>query len=643
MARSSRSRIVFAGCCRTLGVFALVWATLGFDASAQQPRTCRLTFDQCRATCRVKGNDDKKCTNKCSSRDCTLPAQADTQPGAAKAEGKTSLPEQRKTDGQPAASGRASANPRSPAADLTDKARKLVNQGGMLDAIPLLDQAINVDPTYWPALQWRGVARNRLGQAALALPDLENAHSLAPKNIDILVARGATYRSLHDTGKALADFNLAGELAPYAASPFAWRGLVYSDQGEQQLALAEINKAISLDPKNWPSYANLGTVYNRLQQYEKAVDAFGKAFSMAPSVGLITSRGYNYLQLGDREHARADFDTALRLNPNSVSAYIGRGRVSFEETQYDDAIKNFDQALSLQPNNVDAALRRARSFELQRNFAAARSDFQKVLDLSPTNVTAATGRDRIDTKISIASGTGSAASAPVRRVALVIGNSHYKAVDQLANTANDAKLIADTFKTLGFSDVRLLLDGSKEQMSSALQALAHDAVNASWAVVYFAGHGLELDGTNYLVPTDVKYENDSDIPKESVPLDEVLNAVGEAANLRLVILDACRENPLVSNIGSVSGSSSVGKGLARIEPESGTLVAFATKHGDLATDGTSGDSPFALALTNRMKAPGLEINAVFRLVHDDVYAMTNKQQEPFTYGQLPAKAFYFRQ
>jgi uncharacterized caspase-like protein len=182
-----------------------------------------------------------------------------------------------------------------------------------------------------------------------------------------------------------------------------------------------------------------------------------------------------------------------------------------------------------------------------------------------------------------------------------------------------------------------LTDASREELSTALKAFSDESKTANWAVVYYAGHGIELDGSNYLVPIDAKFETDSDIPKESVALDQILNSVSSADKMRLVILDACRENPFAEK-----KSLSAGRGLARIEPESGTLVAFATKHGHLATDGAGDNSPFTTSLIRRMDTPGLEINQLFRLVHDDVYASTAKKQEPFTYGQLSAQGFYFK-
>jgi tetratricopeptide (TPR) repeat protein len=507
--------------------------------------------------------------------------------------------------------------------------------------MPLLDQAIAADPQHGEAYRWRGMARNRSGQSGLAISDLTRAIQLLPTNTNALTSRGAAYLNLNNLGDALADFNRAAEIAPYAAGPFAWRGLVFSRQGEQERALSEINKAIRLDPNYTAAYGNLGEVFTRLQQYDKAAEAYSKSLPGAPTVQVYTARGVDYLMLGDQARAQADFTAALKINPNYVAAYIGQGRAFFDVGKFIDATKSFDQALTLQPSNVDALLRRARSFELQGDFAGARADAQKVLQIAPANTTASATLDRLDAKALI--NNGSPVADRTDRIALVIGNSHYSAVNTLQNAANDARLVAETLRTLGFKSVRLVLDGSRDQILAALKQLASDAATASWAMVYYAGHGLELNGSNYLAPVDVRYENDSDIPKESIPLDNVLTAVGEAANLRLVVLDACRENPFLEDIRKTSGMTSVGTGLARIEPEAGTLVAFATKHGDVAADGGAGDSPFALALTNRMKTPGLEINQLFRLIHDDVYAATDKKQEPFTYGQLSARAFYFRQ
>jgi tetratricopeptide (TPR) repeat protein len=584
-------------------------------------------------------NADKSCTNMCTRRKCISPETISWGAGAAPREG--AAPD--KVAGTPAAKPpppKGQIAP-SPAADLTRQASRLMQSGAIGDAIPLLDQAVAADPQYGEAWRYRGMARNRSAQYGPAIADLTRAIELEPRSADALTSRGGAYVALNNLGAAMDDLNKAGTIAPYAPGPFAWRGTIYSRQGEQERALEEINKGIKLDPGFAISYVNLGEVLTRLQRYDKAVEAYSKYLAAAPSIQAYAARGMDYLMLGDKARARADFAAALKINPNYLPALIGQGRAFADGGSFNDAIKSFDQALTLQPNNVDALLRRARVYELQANFAAARTDLQQVLQVAPSNAVASAALDRLEVKTAV--NTGAPAAKRTDRVALVIGNSRYGALNTLQNTANDARLVAETLKTLGFKSVRVVLDGKRNDILAALKGLASDAATADWAMVYYAGHGLELNGSNYLAPIDVRYENDSDIPNESIPLDNVLAAVGEAKSLRLVVLDACRENPFAEDIRKAAGMTSVGSGLARIEPEAGTLVAFATRHGDIAVDGTGGDSPFAVALTNRMKTPGLEINQIFRLVHDDVYAATDKKQEPFTYGQLSARALYFRQ
>jgi uncharacterized caspase-like protein len=171
---------------------------------------------------------------------------------------------------------------------------------------------------------------------------------------------------------------------------------------------------------------------------------------------------------------------------------------------------------------------------------------------------------------------------------------------------------------------------------------AREAEGADWAVVYYAGHGIEMGGVNYLLPVDARLETDRDAQFEAVPLDQVMSAVDGAKKLRLVLLDACRDNPFARQMRRTTASRSVGRGLARIEPEGGTLVVYAAKHGEVALDGEGGgNSPFVAALVKNLPTPGVEINKLFRLVRDEVMAATGRRQEPFLYGSLPGEDFFF--
>lgn len=222
-----------------------------------------------------------------------------------------------------------------------------------------------------------------------------------------------------------------------------------------------------------------------------------------------------------------------------------------------------------------------------------------------------------------------------RRVALVIGNSAYKSAPKLGNPVNDATLVGGMFKRAGFESVEVKLDLNASEMRRALREFAARTRDADMAVIYYAGHGIELDGANYLVPTDATLETDGDVLDETVPLDRALFAVEPAKQLRLIILDACRDNPFAKTMKRTLASRAVGRGLAKVEPTSpNTMIAFAAKAGSTASDGDSKNSPFAVALVEHLPKPGLDLRKAFGFVRDDVLKSTGYKQEPYVYGSL---------
>jgi hypothetical protein len=222
-----------------------------------------------------------------------------------------------------------------------------------------------------------------------------------------------------------------------------------------------------------------------------------------------------------------------------------------------------------------------------------------------------------------------------RRVALVIGNSAYKSVPRLSNPANDATLVGGMFKKAGFDAVDVRLDLSVVEMRKALREFGSRTREADVAVIYYAGHGIELDGNNYLIPTDAVLETDTDVYDEAFQLDRVLVTVEPAKQLRLVILDACRDNPFAKTMKRTMASRAIGRGLAKVEPTSpNTMVAYAAKAGSTASDGDSRNSPFAAALVERLPTPGLDLRKAFGFVRDDVLKSTGYKQEPYVYGSL---------
>jgi uncharacterized caspase-like protein len=232
----------------------------------------------------------------------------------------------------------------------------------------------------------------------------------------------------------------------------------------------------------------------------------------------------------------------------------------------------------------------------------------------------------------------------LNRVALVIGNSNYKNASRLVNPGRDAEAVARTLRQIGFKTVIQLTNLSKDQMIEGLRRFAAHAETAEWALVYFAGHGMEVAGVNYLVPTDAILKTDRDIGFEAVPLEQVLNAAERASKLRLVILDACRDNPFAKQMKRTLSvaTRSVSQGLASVEPDAGTLVIYAAKDGEVALDGYGDNSPFTTALLRNIVTPGVEVRRLFDFVRDDVMEMTQKRQKPFSYGSISGRQdFYF--
>jgi uncharacterized caspase-like protein len=182
-------------------------------------------------------------------------------------------------------------------------------------------------------------------------------------------------------------------------------------------------------------------------------------------------------------------------------------------------------------------------------------------------------------------------------------------------------------------------DADRSALLSALNSFADKADGADWAIIYYAGHGIEMDGHNYLVPVDATITSDRTITDETISLDRMMSAANGARQLKLVVIDACRNNPFKPKM--TVAHRSIDRGLSRVEPEDGTLVVYAAKEGTLAKDGEGDDSPFALSFAKRILEPGVEINMAMRFVRQDVLEATGREQEPFVYGSLPPVNYYF--
>jgi tetratricopeptide (TPR) repeat protein len=439
------------------------------------------------------------------------------------------------------------------------------------------------------------------------------------------------------------------------------RGNALRFRGELDRAIADYSEAVRYDPGYAPAFNGRG--YSKLQKIkyqvksdgdrtllDSAIRDFDDALRANPRfLPALTNRADAYRLIGNTERSLNDIEQALRIDRNYGGAFFARAQHWRREGEIDRAIADYTEAIRRKYNLEVSHAGRGKLYELKGDLARAKADYQSALalpihhdfgrqaqDAARKRLAAIAEEER--TPIAAAPRTGDAG----RRIALVIGNSAYKSVAALPNPGRDADTVAAALRRVGFQAVTVENDLTRDGLLNALASFARQAEAADWAVVYFAGHGIEVAGTNYLIPVDAKLDSDRTAAFEAVPLDQVMTAVEGAKRLRLVLLDACRDNPFSRQMRRSLATRSLGAGLAPVEPEAGTLVVYAAKHGQVALDGTgAANSPFAAAFVKNIVTPGIEVRKLFDLVRDDVMDTTNKRQQPFTYGSVPGRQDFF--
>jgi uncharacterized caspase-like protein len=235
-------------------------------------------------------------------------------------------------------------------------------------------------------------------------------------------------------------------------------------------------------------------------------------------------------------------------------------------------------------------------------------------------------------------------AAAEKRVALVIGNSNYAQVPALPNPVNDANDIGSALKRAGF-EVILGIDVDKRAFDTKVRNFADLLENADAAIFFYAGHGLQVGGRNFLLPVDARVQSERDLDFDAVNLDFVLKQMelGRADKTNIVFLDACRDNPFAGNLARSMGtrSASIGKGLAQVDTGVGTFISYSTQPGNVALDGTGRNSPFTAALAKHVVEPDRNLTSVMIDVRKDVLAATGGKQVPWDHSALTGE-FYFQ-
>jgi uncharacterized caspase-like protein len=536
----------------------------------------------------------------------------------------------------------------------------LANVGQLDRAQSEYDNAIKVAS---PVLVWDYLERAEFhwdfkGDFEPALDDLNKAIEMEGTfNNTPLLRRGKLYRANGKYDLALADFNKLLSINPKDSAGFENRGLLYMSRGDYNLALADLNKSIALGGKT-TSYMNRAEVWRARGDLDKAIADLDRGIALNPrQATALAKRGDVFRYLGQTEKAMTDFEAALKVAPDSAPALVGRGLTYERLGNLEKAKADFTRSLK-QPENRYGVTKLAQETARARLAAIESGVEQPIIPAAPSR---AERESSLPTPAIVAPRIAQptrpdAGVTRGRRVALVIGNSDYRKVPALANPQKDSDAVAASLRNIGFETVTLRNNATREDLIGSLRAFAEQADKADWAMVYYAGHGIEVNGQNHLIPIDATLKTDRDVQFEAVAMDQVMASIDGAKKLKLIVLDACRDNPFApkmektgvrdvvaanSTAGGVVGTRSIGRGLGEVKVSGASLVVFAAKHGQTALDGEGANSPFAVALVQRIATPGVEINKVFRLVRDDVMEATAGRQEPYTYGSLPGREDFF--
>ncbi len=496
-------------------------------------------------------------------------------------------------------------------------------------AIRDYEEAISLNPKYSAAYNARGNVYFAKGEYDKAIAGYEDAIRVFPKNAVAYANRGNAYLNKRDLDRAIRDYDEAIRINPKYAVAIHSRSLAYIDKGDYGRAGNDADEAIRLVSDNAEFYGTRGFVYKQQGDYDRAIRDLDEAAKLKPKVATVFSnRGDAWRRKGELDRAIIDLSEGIRLDPAMTPAYVNRGLAYEKKGEIDRAKADFGEALS-RPAGKYTTTKDA--LEKARERMAALADKPPVATASATPQTS--------------SGDLRAAEAVERgpRVALVIGNGAYTNAATLPNPASDAREMTRVLRELGFKVIEGYdLDGTA--MRRKIASFGAELSGAGVTLFYYAGHGMQVAGKNYLIPIDAKLERPSSLGVEAIEVSAVLSDMEAEKRVNLVFLDACRDNPLSRSLARSFGSSrstTVGQGLAQLNAGIGTLITFATSPDTVALDGSGKNSPFTTAMLNHIRTPGLEIRSMLTRVRADVIKATNQQQVPWDHSSLTGD-FYFR-
>jgi hypothetical protein len=444
--------------------------------------------------------------------------------------------------------------------------------------------------------------------------------------------RGNAWRGKGDYVKAIADYDSSIKLGPPSAFSWQNRGISKQALGDLDGALADINEAIRLDPSLPQPLTSRAVIWRGKGDLDRAIadttEAIRLARARAPVnimtppgsvlISAYTQRALAYETKGDFDRARQDYATVLGGQASDAGSKANQATAKVRLSLLSETIA---------PPSPRTAKAAATAAPLPSG--AARP--------SPQSGEASTAPPPAPAQ----------ATATVRRVALVIGNAAYAHVRALPNPTNDARSIAKSLRDIGFV-VTEGTDLDRTAMQSMIRDFLREAARAQIAVVYYAGHGIQVDGRNYLVPIDIQFRAGIGMTDTMMDMDTIMAGLDDQVRTNILILDACRNNPMAPKIASAGPARDIEAGSGLAAPitlgagstlGAGTLIAFATAPGQVALDGEGANSPFSAALSRHVGTPGLEVQQMLTRVRAEVVAATEGKQVPWSNSSLLGEVY----
>jgi tetratricopeptide (TPR) repeat protein len=423
-------------------------------------------------------------------------------------------------------------------------------------------------------------------------------------------------------------------IAREPGNPVVWlnRGLAHVAQKQYDRAITDFAEAIRLKPDFVEAFFSRGVALRLKGEPERAIADYNEALRLRPDYVIAWfNRGNAYQDLGQYDRAIQDYNQALKLKPDFADAFFGRATSHLGSRRHDQAIADYDRAISLKPgfaraygNRGYAFLKKGRSADVERAIA----DSEKALALDPSLAYVRTNLDEArKVRLALLAQTGVAGTGA--RIALIIANSIYLNAPPLPNSRNDAEDVAAELTKLGY---RIFgyprTDFTRNDMIAEIEAFKKASAGAEAAIVWYSGHGQQMreEGSDlaldWVIPVDAKISRRADVAGSALRLDSLKIAVLSARQLRMVVIDACRNSTFYSDVRAT-------RGMGRNSVTPGILLIQSTQPGNVAQDGDGRNSPFVQAFLETLRSkPKLDIRQLFSGVAGRTVQLTRGDQKP---------------